>query len=784
MSSFNGPKLVGKSNYIEWLNEAKLYLEINGFMSYIDGTIARPNKNLYYEGNTPRSAELGVKYEERINEWTRNNIKSIGAIKSIITIDNIERFKDNNTASTLWQAIKETYGDSSFELIGRYLNQLIEANYSSFKNIDEYTSSIQSASIYLKELGYPMPKPFIAWIIFKGLPNTFDSLASRKYEEISDDIKEININKLISELISEEGRVNSNLEANKASYNKSNNKPYCKHCNKRGHLENKCYMKYPELKNSSNSNSKANIIDKHKNENNNRDNNKDLDNTLMITSANTSSINSISNYNTKNSIILDSGASEHFTPNKDWLLDYKPVNNKYITIANGTKLPLLGIGKIPILTSNNAEILVTEVNYVPAITTTLLSTKALTNKGWTIIIEDNIAKVVNYKKNITIVAKWSNNAYYLDLEVDNTKLVKLLYKADTSLDTLNIDLIYKRLNHINKDYLIKTINNTIDNTKLLEDNSSDFDYISKAINNSNIRKPYTITIDNNPNDTIRVNSPTRSNMDILENNTTKNDTTIEKDNNSSSSSSSNSSKDEDETDELNKEYYNSNENIIKSPYKAPITCSKSTLNYSSYNTNSIYNLASSAYLTSKIEGDSNNNTEKVIINKTKDTIILEPKSYKEATSLNNPYKDYWTKAMQKEINSLISNNTWDIITNNSTTDSIIKPIKTRWIYKLKENNNIIEFKARFVAKGFEQIYGQDYIDSFAAVIKQIAWKIVFAIAILNNYYIYKIDMISAFTEGVIDLIYIPTKDQKSNGLTKPLEKVKFKEFIKYLYNYK
>ena len=68
MSSFRGQKLIGKSNYIEWLNEAKLYLEINGYMSYIEGTIPSPNKELYYDGDTARTPELGVKYEERISE--------------------------------------------------------------------------------------------------------------------------------------------------------------------------------------------------------------------------------------------------------------------------------------------------------------------------------------------------------------------------------------------------------------------------------------------------------------------------------------------------------------------------------------------------------------------------------------------------------------------------------------------------------------------------------------------------------------------------------------------
>jgi len=35
-------------------------------------------------------------------------------------------------------------------------------------------------------------------------------------------------------------------------------------------------------------------------------------------------------------------------------------------------------------------------------------------------------------------------------------------------------------------------------------------------------------------------------------------------------------------------------------------------------------------------------------------------------------------------------------------------------------------------------------------------------------------------EGIIDLIYIPTKNQKADGLTKPLDKIKYKEYLKHL----
>jgi hypothetical protein len=101
-SSFKGDKLVGISNYIEWKTNADLFLEINGYMLYIDGTEESPSKSLYYkietstnkEGKETRSygdalsPELGARYSNRMSEYNRNNKKALGALKSIISLDN------------------------------------------------------------------------------------------------------------------------------------------------------------------------------------------------------------------------------------------------------------------------------------------------------------------------------------------------------------------------------------------------------------------------------------------------------------------------------------------------------------------------------------------------------------------------------------------------------------------------------------------------------------------------------------------------------------------------
>ncbi|KAH6715185.1 hypothetical protein BKA61DRAFT_722015 [Leptodontidium sp. MPI-SDFR-AT-0119] len=228
-TAFKGEKLVGKSNYIEWINPAR-------------------GRSVL----APYSQELAVKYYEKLDYFKTQSQKALGALKSIISLENQERFKDKNTAKKLWNAIQATFGQSILEL-----------------SIDEYTSVIQSSAIYLKQLDCEIPKPVIASLILKGLPSSFDAFSSRKYEKMSGDLKNIDIDGLINDLISEEARIgaNADLNANKASKGgKSNNRKYCNKCRVTGHITSTCWVLHPELKpnNSENPNNKPNKAKKAK----------------------------------------------------------------------------------------------------------------------------------------------------------------------------------------------------------------------------------------------------------------------------------------------------------------------------------------------------------------------------------------------------------------------------------------------------------------------------------------------------------------------------------------
>jgi hypothetical protein len=84
-------------------------------MPFIDNSIKAPNKSLYYKttydtnsslgaiikDEIPRTPELGIKYLEKLDEYERNKKKAYEAIKSILSLDVINSFKDKKEATKL-----------------------------------------------------------------------------------------------------------------------------------------------------------------------------------------------------------------------------------------------------------------------------------------------------------------------------------------------------------------------------------------------------------------------------------------------------------------------------------------------------------------------------------------------------------------------------------------------------------------------------------------------------------------------------------------------------------
>lgn len=167
------------------------------------------------------------------------------------------------------------------------------------------------------------------------------------------------------------------------------------------------------------------------------------------------------------------------------------------------------------------------------------------------------------------------------------------------------------------------------------------------------------------------------------------------------------------------------------------------------------------------------------------TTIKEPNTYKEAINSNN--KEDWITAMEIEVKELENQNTYTILEN--LPSNINNILKGRWVYKLKtdKDNNIIKYKARWVVKGYNQVIGIDYLDTFSTTCRPENYRIIFILAVYYGWPLKQYDVKNAFPHASIDMdiyIYLPTgfyTDNKVGKLNKALYGLKQSPRLWYKY---
>lgn len=145
---------------------------------------------------------------------------------------------------------------------------------------------------------------------------------------------------------------------------------------------------------------------------------------------------------------------------------------------------------------------------------------------------------------------------------------------------------------------------------------------------------------------------------------------------------------------------------------------------------------------------------------TQDVTLDEPLTYEEAIS--GPNSEHWQSAMQSEYNSLIANNVWQLV-NRPLNQNIVK---CKWVFKTKfdADGKFSKFKARLVARGFTQVEGLDYNETFSPVVRHSTMRILFSLANEMNLDINHVDVTTAFLHGDLsETIYMEQPPGFDNG---------------------
>eukprot|EP00253_Pinus_taeda_P003503 PITA_03503 len=104
--------------------------------------------------------------------------------------------------------------------------------------------------------------------------------------------------------------------------------------------------------------------------------------------------------------------------------------------------------------------------------------------------------------------------------------------------------------------------------------------------------------------------------------------------------------------------------------------------------------------------------------------------------------------MEEEYNSLLENQTWDLV----PLPSGRKLVRCKWVYRTKSaaDGQITRRKARLVAKGFQQVHDIDYDQTFAPVAKMDSICLTLAIGAAQGWEVHQMDVKNAFLH--IDLL--------------------------------
>ncbi|WVZ70159.1 hypothetical protein U9M48_018847 [Paspalum notatum var. saurae] len=133
--------------------------------------------------------------------------------------------------------------------------------------------------------------------------------------------------------------------------------------------------------------------------------------------------------------------------------------------------------------------------------------------------------------------------------------------------------------------------------------------------------------------------------------------------------------------------------------------------------------------------------------------IVRNKTSIEPTTIDQSLSDPdWINAMHEELNNFIRNEVWTL----EAKPKGARVIGTKWVFRNKQDDkgNIVRNKVILVAKGYSQVEGIDFGETFAPVARLEAIRFLLAYASHHDMKLYQMDVKSALLNGYISELHL------------------------------
>lgn len=119
-------------------------------------------------------------------------------------------------------------------------------------------------------------------------------------------------------------------------------------------------------------------------------------------------------------------------------------------------------------------------------------------------------------------------------------------------------------------------------------------------------------------------------------------------------------------------------------------------------------------------------------------------------ALTSPDGDAWDAGIRDELKSLLDMGVYKLVPR-STVPIGRKVLRSKWVFRLKrdEFGRPVRHKARLVVKGFEQIFGQDYLDTTSPTARMESVRLLVNIAASLGWELEQVDIKTAFLYGLL-----------------------------------
>lgn len=288
-----------------------------------------------------------------------------------------------------WTSLKKAYEDTGLCRRLGLLRSLFGVKLKEMEGMQSYVSKITELAQQLSDISSPLDDEFIAVILLSGLTNDFDplimALENSNVKLTSEAVK--------SKLLQEQQRRDEKSELPEMNA-LAIKKPFkCFRCKKTGHLKRDC----PNNSYSKNQNVKS---DKRQTPSTSQCKDKSLLTALSV--------------NVQNNVwYVDSGATNHMCNNKELMFDFMVTKQIEVNVANGEKVLTEGQGRVKVNLKNGLRT-ISNVYYIPKLSTNLLSVSELVRKGFSVTFNSNHCKILDGSE-VIATASCFNGIYQLNV---------------------------------------------------------------------------------------------------------------------------------------------------------------------------------------------------------------------------------------------------------------------------------------------------------------------------------------------------------------------------------